>query len=43
LEGSEQFVQDQLANIDAIAEYMALLATNNSVDDESPFEQAGVF
>ncbi|WP_277865350.1 hypothetical protein [Candidatus Synechococcus calcipolaris] len=35
LEGSEQFVQDQLANIDAIVEYMALLSTNNSVDDES--------
>lgn len=39
LEGSEQFVQDQLANIDAIAEYMALLATNNSVDEESITEQ----
>jgi hypothetical protein len=39
LEGSEQFVQDQLANIDAIAEYMTLLATNNSVDDESILEQ----
>lgn len=39
LEGSEQFVQEQLANIDAIAEYMALLATNNSADEESLVEQ----
>ncbi len=39
LEGSEQFVQSQLANIDSIAEYMALLASNNSVDDRNIVEQ----
>lgn len=39
LEGSEEFVQNQLANIDSIAEYMALLSSNNSLDDESIVEQ----
>ena len=39
LEGSEQFVQGQLANIDAIADYIALLSTNNSLDEESIVEQ----
>lgn len=39
LEGSEQFVQGQLANIDAIADYITLLATDNSLDEESIVEQ----
>ncbi|WNZ23480.1 hypothetical protein HJG54_11875 [Leptolyngbya sp. NK1-12] len=39
LEGSEQFVEGQLANIDAIADYIALLSTNNSLDEESIVEQ----
>lgn len=39
LEGSEQFVESQLAKIDSIVEYMALLASNNSVDDGSIIEQ----
>ena len=39
LEGSEQFVQGQLANIDTIADYITLLATDNSLDEESIVEQ----
>lgn len=39
LEGSEQFVKGQLANIDVIADHIALLSTNNSLGEESIIEQ----
>lgn len=39
LESSEQFMRDRLASIDVIAEYMVILSTNTSVDDESIIEQ----
>lgn len=38
-EGSEQFVEKQLNNIDAIAEYIALLIPNNSTDEVDEIEQ----
>lgn len=39
LEGSERFVQSQLANIDSIAEYMVLLSSSNELFDENIIEQ----
>lgn len=39
LEGSEQFVSNQLAAIDTIAEYMALLIANDSKDDGDSIEE----
>lgn len=38
-EGSEQFVSNQLAAIDTIAEYMALLIDNDSKDDGNSIEE----